>query len=149
MNTILSEQGRVKEESEVLKELVELAAIMQEEAEALVEMVDLVEEYIEEIDTAMGVEELVQNLESVVSPSVPIRTMHEREDSGISMGDETDSTLGTSEKQSKKVPQGAILPRRRKERKKKEPQFHDSALDLLSPVGRRPSPRSPRSPRWI
>lgn len=105
MNTVMSEQGRVEEESEILGELVELVAIMQQEAEALVEYVDLVEEYVEEVDTTAELEEWVQDLESIRSPSPwPVTPMtpftpnihheremyHEREDSGISMGSGSD-----------------------------------------------------------
>lgn len=100
MNTIMGEQGRVQEENQLLLELAELAAIMQEEAEALVELVDLVEEYVEEVDKAVELDELedwVEGLERKQSPSPFRRTVHDREDSGVSMGDETDSGLSTSD----------------------------------------------------
>jgi len=106
MNTVMSEQGRVEEESEILAELVELVAIMQQEAEALVEMVDLVEEYVDEVKAIVELEEWVQELESIRSPSpapwprmpmTPITstTFHEREFSDVSMGGGTDSGLGS------------------------------------------------------
>lgn len=100
MNTIMSEQDRVQEENQMLLELAELAAIMQEEAEALIEMVDLVDEYVEEVDKAVEIDELEAWLESLERKQSPLpfrRTIHDREDSGVSMGDETDSGLSISD----------------------------------------------------
>jgi hypothetical protein len=98
INTIMSEQGRVQEEAEMLMGLGELAATMQEEAEALVEMTDLVEEYTEEVEAA-ELEEWVKELDlgRILSPSSHIPTLHQREDSGVSTGEESDSGLGTSD----------------------------------------------------
>jgi hypothetical protein len=189
MNTVMSEQGRVEEESEIFAELVELVAIMQQEAEALVEMVDLVEEYVEEVDTAAELEQWVQDLENIRSPSPWPITFHERDDSGISMGEGTDSGIGDydemgggsktsrvlreedlyrdpvihdpaihteehrrdpeNQEVGVKSVQKAVPSRRPKKgkKKKREPEFRDSALGLLSPAGQR-RPIS-TNPRWI
>lgn len=140
MNTVMSEQGRVEEESDILAELVELVAIMQDEAEALVEMVDLVEEYVEEADTAAELEEWVQDLESIRSPSpwpatpmTPMATWsssHEREDSGVSMGD-SDSGFGSSESLARSE---SPFTRLSQENLYQDPAIHDPSPRIVLPV---------------
>lgn len=93
MNITMSEQGRVQED-QMLLEVVELAAVMQEKAEGMVELVDLIKEYVEEVNKVVeldGLEDSVEGPERNQSPFPFRRTISDVEDSGVSMGDETDS----------------------------------------------------------
>jgi hypothetical protein len=180
MNGIMDEQSAVQMEAEsldgFLHDLTQLVVLIQDEAMLMTEHAELVEEYVEEVQVAEQVEELEEwvfnlNLENVgpraqeeVKQVVGGQLKHEREDSGVELG-EVESSGELSEvkegRARRKIEE--VQPRvpeksykrfvttlagkpslRRVKQKKAPPQFRDSGLGL-SPHS---SPLA-KTARWI
>jgi hypothetical protein len=95
MNTIMESRAKVEEEDAILQELTELVVIMQEEAEMLVEVSDLVEEYCGEVEFEAEVWEMEEwcfelgslGFGNEINREEEKKPRHEREDSGVGLGD--------------------------------------------------------------